>query len=172
MNVNRILLIEDERRAGMDLARELRAEGCTVYGPYLSVEKALKVLKERTFDAGIIDIQNAAGATVMLADLAAFQKPFVILSDLPAGAIPEGFRDQQQLPRHCSAEDIFTAFRGRSEPRRHRWSRWASPPAAGGPAQSTMRGYGRRTANPPFTEAVRQYPVSVGTQEVRGKVKA
>src|SRR3954466_14281161 len=114
MMANRILLIDDDPLAGLLTARELRAAGCTVFGPHMSVGTALSVLKARACDAAVIELKSSAPAiTFAMHALAAMGKPFAILPDLPGGAVAPAFRDRPCLHRRSSAGEILAALDAR-----------------------------------------------------------
>lgn len=59
----RVLVVEDEFLAAMDLQYLLSREGCTVLGPVPSVDRALDLIEEDRPDAALLDV-NLGGQRI------------------------------------------------------------------------------------------------------------
>ena len=59
----RVLVVEDEFLAAMDLQHLLSREGCTVLGPVPSVDRALELVEEDPPDAALLDV-NLGGQRI------------------------------------------------------------------------------------------------------------
>jgi DNA-binding response OmpR family regulator len=94
----RVLIAEDEFLVGIQLEEDLRSAGCSIVGPFSTLESATQASRRERFDLAILDI-NLNGAMVYpLADeLLARGVPFIFLSGYVSADLPARFRRSPQL---------------------------------------------------------------------------
>ena len=96
----RVLVVEDEMLIAMMVEDVLRALGCQIVGPVASVDQALKLALEETFDAALLDVTIRGGKVYPVANvLLARGIPFVFASGYGEWALPETLRDQPRLTK-------------------------------------------------------------------------
>lgn len=89
----RVLMAEDEFLVALQLEQDLVAAGCTVLGPYATLEAATQACRSENFDLAILDVNLNGSMVYPLADeLAAQGVPFVLLSAYRISDLPERFR--------------------------------------------------------------------------------
>ena len=99
----RILIAEDEFLVGLQLEEDLRSAGCSIIGPFSSLEKATRASRRERFDLAVLDINLNGDRVYPLADeLSARGVPFIFLSGYIASDLPERFR---RLPRIAKPHD-------------------------------------------------------------------
>ena len=96
----RVLIAEDESLVGIQLEEDLRSAGCSILGPFSTLEAATRASRFERFDVAILDI-NLNGARVYpLADeLSARGVPFIFLTGYIAANLPERFRSSPQITK-------------------------------------------------------------------------
>lgn len=96
----RVLVVEDEMLIAMTIEDVLVALGCQIVGPVATLDKALKVALEETFDAAILDVNIRGGETYPVAEvLLARGIPFALASGYGEWALPEALRGQPRLTK-------------------------------------------------------------------------
>jgi CheY-like chemotaxis protein len=65
----RVLVVEDELVIAVTIEDVLRALGCEIVGPVATVEKALKLARDETFDVAILDVTIRGGKVYPVAEL-------------------------------------------------------------------------------------------------------
>jgi DNA-binding response OmpR family regulator len=96
----RVLIAEDEFLVGLQLEEDLRSAGCSVLGPFTTLETATQAARREGFDLAILDINLNGDMVYPLADeLSARGVPFIFLSGYVAGDLPERFRRSPQLSK-------------------------------------------------------------------------
>jgi DNA-binding response OmpR family regulator len=96
----RVLVVEDEMLIVMTIEDVLQAMGCEIVGPVATVDKALKLARDETFDAAILDVTIRGGKVYPVAEaLLARGIPFVFASGYGDWALPEVLRDQPRLTK-------------------------------------------------------------------------
>jgi DNA-binding response OmpR family regulator len=105
----RILVVEDEFLLALQLEELLQSRGCTVLGPFKSLEDAMAASRE-PFDLAILDI-NLKGTMVypLADDLLARGRPFLFLSGYTLSNLPERFRSAVRLGKPCEPETLIKA---------------------------------------------------------------
>jgi CheY-like chemotaxis protein len=89
----RILIAEDEFLVGIQLEEELRSAGCSIVGPFSTLEKATLAARREGFNLALLDINLNGERVYPLADeLSARGVPFIFLSGYLSTALPERFR--------------------------------------------------------------------------------
>ena len=98
MRPMRVLIAEDEFLVGIQLEEDLRAAGCSIVGPFTTLEAATQASRRERFDLAVLDINLNGAAVYPLADeLSARGIPFVFLSGYVATDLPERFRQSPQI---------------------------------------------------------------------------
>ncbi len=88
----RILVVEDNGLVAFDLCRALDAAGFESVGPAASVDKALTLIKERSCDAAVLDIQLRGETSEAVGHvLAALHIPFVTMTGYSRNQQPTVF---------------------------------------------------------------------------------
>ena len=89
----RVLIAEDEFLVSIQLEEDLRSAGCSIVGPFRTVEKATRASRSERFDLAILDINLNGDRVYPLADeLSARGVPFIFLSGYLSADLPERFR--------------------------------------------------------------------------------
>jgi len=96
----RILVAEDEFLVGIQLEEDLRSAGCSIIGPFNTLEMATQAARRERFDLAILDINLNGKMVYPLADeLAERGVPFVFLSGYMSADLPERFRAAPQIAK-------------------------------------------------------------------------
>jgi CheY-like chemotaxis protein len=108
----RILVVEDEMLIAMTIEETLRAGGGEIVGPVATLERALKLAEEETFDAAILDVTIRGGKVYPVADvLLARGIPFVIASGYDDWVLPEALRHKPRLMKPFTAAALEEQIR-------------------------------------------------------------
>ena len=96
----RVLIAEDESLVGIQLEEDLRSAGCSILGPFSTLELATQASRRERFDLAILDI-NLNGKMVypLAEELSARGVPFIFLSGYIAANLPERFRSSPQITK-------------------------------------------------------------------------
>jgi DNA-binding response OmpR family regulator len=96
----RVLIAEDEFLVGIQLEEDLRSAGCSIVGPFNTLERATQAARCERFDVAILDIHLNGEMVYPLADeLSARGVPFILLSGYVTADLPERFRGSPQLTK-------------------------------------------------------------------------
>ena len=96
----RVLIAEDEFLVGLQLEEDVRSAGCSIVGPFSTLETATQASRRERFDLAILDINLNGDRVYPLADeLSARGIPFVFLSGYVAADLPERFRQSPQITK-------------------------------------------------------------------------
>jgi DNA-binding response OmpR family regulator len=96
----RILIAEDEFLLGIQLEEDLRSAGCSIVGPFTTLETATQASRHEPFDLAILDINLNGHMVYPLADeLSARGIPFIFLSGYIPADLPEKFRRSPQIAK-------------------------------------------------------------------------
>lgn len=108
----RILLVEDSALVAMQVEQMLHAAGCEVVGPAARIPAALKLARDETVDAAILDIDLHGTPSWDVADaLAARGIPFLLATGFSSDeALPERFRQVRRLLKPYSSGDFAEAL--------------------------------------------------------------
>lgn len=99
-SARRIFIVEDESLVRMLVEEAIAEIGGVVAGAASTVENALELMAELSFDAAVIDINLRGEMSFAVADaLAARGVPFAFTTGYDAGEIPERFRDRPLLQK-------------------------------------------------------------------------
>jgi CheY-like chemotaxis protein len=94
----RILVVEDEALIALVVEDVLQSMGVVVVGPVATLEKALKLAGEETFDAAILDVTIRGGRVYPVAELLLSRGiPFLFASGYGDWALPPALRDKPRL---------------------------------------------------------------------------
>jgi two-component system, response regulator PdtaR len=108
----RILIAEDEFLVGIQLEEELRSAGCSIIGPFGTLEKATLAASRQGFDLALLDINLNGDRVYPLADeLSARGVPFIFLSGYLSAALPERFRASPQIAKPHDPAALIRAIR-------------------------------------------------------------
>jgi DNA-binding response OmpR family regulator len=103
----RVLVVEDEMLIAMEVEDALQALGCQILGPVATVDRALKLALEETFDAAVLDVTIRGGNAYPVAEvLLARGIPFVFASGYGDWALPETLRNQPRLTKPFTAAQL------------------------------------------------------------------
>jgi DNA-binding response OmpR family regulator len=103
----RVLVVEDELLIAVTLEDVLQDLGCEIVGPVATVEKALKLAREETFDVAILDVTIRGGKVYPVAELLLARGiPFALASGYGDWALPEALRDQPRLTKPFTAAEL------------------------------------------------------------------
>ena len=93
----RVLIVEDEFLLGFSLLEDLAEAGADVIGPVSTVGEALQIVRSKSFDLAVLDINVRGEMTFPVADaLLARNVPLIFLTGYDADVIPDRL---QRLPR-------------------------------------------------------------------------
>lgn len=108
----RLLVVEDEPLIGLELVTMLEDAGAEVTGPVGTVEEALALLGEQSFDAAFLD-GNLRGHTVeeVASRLTKAATPFVFLSGYGRESLPSAFAHVTLVAKPFSPEQVLGAAR-------------------------------------------------------------
>lgn len=96
----RILIAEDEFLVGLQLEEDLRSAGCSIVGPFSTLEAATRASRREQFDLAVLDINLNGNRVYPLADeLSARGIPVILLSGYLPTDLPVRFRKWPQLAK-------------------------------------------------------------------------
>ena len=100
LNLLRILVVEDEALAALQLEDMLTDLGCTVIGPAARVRQALDLLERQAIDAAVLDLNVAGELVYPVADpLTDRGIPFLFVTGYRASALTEAYRTRPLLQK-------------------------------------------------------------------------
>jgi DNA-binding response OmpR family regulator len=96
----RVLIAEDEFLVAVQVEEDLRSAGCSIVGPFNTLETATQAARRERFDLAVLDINLNGDMVYPLADeLSARGVPFIFLSGYVSGDLPARFRRSPQLTK-------------------------------------------------------------------------
>lgn len=96
----RVLIAEDEFLVGLQLEGDLRAAGCSIVGPFSTLETATRASRRQRFDLAILDINLNGDRVYPLADeLSAREVPFIFLSGYLSADLPQRYRNRPHITK-------------------------------------------------------------------------
>jgi DNA-binding response OmpR family regulator len=108
----RVLVVEDEFLVGIQLEEDLRAAGCSILGPFGSLEAATAAARSERFDLALLDINLNGDPVYPLADeLSARGVPFIFVSGYLSAALPERFKGSPQIAKPHEPAALLKAIR-------------------------------------------------------------
>jgi DNA-binding response OmpR family regulator len=108
----RVLIAEDEFLVGLQLEEDLRSAGCSIVGPFSTLETATLAARRERFDLALLDINLNGEPVYPLADeLSARVVPFIFLSGYLSAALPERFRGTPQIAKPHDPATLIRAMR-------------------------------------------------------------
>jgi DNA-binding response OmpR family regulator len=108
----RILITEDEFLVGIQLEQDLRSAGCSIVGPFGTLETATEAARRERFDLALLDINLNGEPVYPLADeLSARAVPFIFLSGYLSAALPERFKGSPQIAKPHDPAALIKAIR-------------------------------------------------------------
>lgn len=110
----RVLVVEDEMLAALELTDILESRDCSVIGPAASLKDALPMAETSDFDVAILDITLRDGEVFPLAEwLRENGKPFIFATAYGSSAgLPESFSDAVLVPKPYPEKRLVNALCG------------------------------------------------------------
>lgn len=103
----RILVVEDELLIAMIIEETLQDLGCVVVGPVGRLDAALRLAKDETLDAAILDVSIRGGKVYPVAEqLLARGIPFMLASGYGEWALPDAFRAKPRLTKPFTTQRL------------------------------------------------------------------
>jgi CheY-like chemotaxis protein len=104
----RVLVVEDEYLVAKSLESMLRALGCNVVGTASTVEAACSLIKNRTVDAALLDINLSPGTCEPIARALRYREiPFVFLTGYSnLNMLPDDLRGYRIVTKPADAATI------------------------------------------------------------------
>jgi CheY-like chemotaxis protein len=108
----RVLVVEDQMIVAMEIEGMLRALGCVVLGPVGTLELAVRLGREETLDAAILDV-SLDGETIfpVAEELQRRGIPFIFATGYGASILPEKWRGQLHLGKPFNREQLEKLIR-------------------------------------------------------------
>tara|TARA_R110002110_G_scaffold33636_16_gene115317 strand:- start:3212 stop:3583 length:372 start_codon:yes stop_codon:yes gene_type:complete len=108
----RILIVEDEILAAMELTDILESRDCTIVGPVASLKDALPLAESSEYDAAILDITLRDGEVFPLAQwLRERHIPFIFATAYGSSAgLTEDFSDYALVPKPYPEQRLVRAL--------------------------------------------------------------
>jgi DNA-binding response OmpR family regulator len=109
----RVLIAEDEFLVSIQLEEDLRLAGCSILGPFSTLETATRASRRERFDLAVLDINLNGKMVYPLADeLSARGVPFIFLSGYVSADLPERFRKWPQVTKPHDPAALIKEIRG------------------------------------------------------------
>jgi PAS domain S-box-containing protein len=104
----RVLIVEDEPLVAIDIEEQLTAAGAVVVGPAASVDRALLLIAEASFDVALLD-GNLGGQAVdeIAAALTRRNIPFAFATGYGLEGLPRSFREAKVLEKPFSEDQLI-----------------------------------------------------------------
>ncbi len=111
INRGRILVVEDEMMIALLIEDALNGLGYEVVGPASKLEAAIKLARDETFHAAILDVNIRGGDTYPVATILRERGiPFVLASGYGGWALPPALKGHVLLQKPFTASDVETAI--------------------------------------------------------------
>lgn len=109
----KVLVVEDNFIAGLDMTQRLTAFGCEVLGPFAGVEEVLELLKTTTPDGAFLDFSLRNETSIPIAE--ALQEegcPFAFVTGYsePPG-FPDSFAGYPRVSKPFDSQALETVLR-------------------------------------------------------------
>lgn len=109
----RVLIVEDEPLVATDLEEQLTSAGAVIVGPAASIDRALHLIAESTFDVALLDGNlGGHGVEEIAAALTRKNIPFAFATGYGPEGLPESFRDARVLRKPFSEEQVISTVAG------------------------------------------------------------
>jgi DNA-binding response OmpR family regulator len=96
----RVLVVEDEMIIAEIIEETLLSLGAEVVGPVARLDAALRLARESSLDAAVLDVNIRGGSSYAVADILAERGiPFVLCSGYGGWALEERYRDRPRLTK-------------------------------------------------------------------------
>ena len=103
----RVLVVEDETIIAVLIENMLKTLGCEIVGPASKLEDALRLAREESFDAAILDVTIRGGQVFPVAEILRERGiPFMLASGYGEWALPEVFRGNTRLQKPFTAGEF------------------------------------------------------------------
>src|SRR3954447_5407903 len=107
----RVLVVEDEPVAAMDVAATLRRAGGEAVGPAYRLDRALRCAAEESFDAALLDVRLGGSQVFPVAEILEGRGvPFIFLTGYQREILPERFRDRPFVRKPCPAKRLVASL--------------------------------------------------------------
>lgn len=107
----RVLVVEDEWLIADQIEATLRDAGHAVVGPAPTAAEALRILGERTVDAGLLDVRIRGGDSFPVARaLGDRGLPFILMTGYLRQDLPPEFRDCALLGKPITTRPLLAAL--------------------------------------------------------------
>jgi RNA polymerase sigma-70 factor (ECF subfamily) len=107
----RVLVVEDEPLAAMDVAATLRRAGGEAVGPAHRLDRALRCAAEASFDAALLDVRLGGSQVFPVAELLEERGvPFIFLTGYQREILPERFRDRPLVRKPCPPKRLVASL--------------------------------------------------------------
>lgn len=111
VNGKAVLVVEDDYAIAMDLAYLLRSAGCFVVGPAPRLYIALAVMRRRSIDAAVVDLDLRGEAAFPLMDrLEKDAVPFIIVTGFTRHSIPDRFARYSVVSKPYLPSEVLAAL--------------------------------------------------------------
>jgi CheY-like chemotaxis protein len=112
LDSRRILIVEDEFLAALEMKRMVEDWGGTVAGPVGRLDQALELARSERLDGAILDVKMDGDTSYPVADeLLAKGVPVLFTTGYDVGMLPERFADTRKLSKPFSAREGERAVR-------------------------------------------------------------
>jgi DNA-binding response OmpR family regulator len=107
-----ILLVEDEPLLAMDIEMLLGSQGFDLLGPATSISQAKRLVRDKTPDLTILDLNLGGEMDFSLLDVLSEREiPFVVLSGHSQHVVPARHRHRPFLQKPCAPEVLLATVR-------------------------------------------------------------
>lgn len=108
----RILIVEDQFIAALEMKDLVQERGGTVIGPTARLDQALKLVRSERLDAGILDFALNSGTSETLADeLIGQEVPVIFVTGYAAASLPDRFGSTPRLDKPVTRLALERALR-------------------------------------------------------------
>lgn len=108
----RVLLVEDEVLACLEVEDLLRGAGCSIVGPAGRLDEALRLAREAEIDGALIDLNLAGEASYPVLDaLIARAVPYVLVTGCDMPSIAPRYRDAPLIDKPFAESAVLSAVR-------------------------------------------------------------
>ncbi len=107
----RILILEDEAAAALQLKALIEAQGHIAVGPAARIKDAERLIEKGEFDAALLDIKLADGDVLPIASRLIERKvPIAFLTGSADPALPEAFKSVPKLLKPFTDSEVLSAI--------------------------------------------------------------
>src|SRR5690606_6401548 len=108
----RILIVEDEFLAALEMQGMIEQRGGSVAGPVGRLEQAMNIVGSETLDAGVLDVALDSLTSYPIADELARQGvPVIFVTGYAGGMLPDRLAAAPKLSKPVTRKALETALR-------------------------------------------------------------